>query len=405
MNNIFTDSYESTPTFNPEFIEASEAFGGALELRAPNSFGIKLEKELEAGLNHTRLYAIRPLNIINSVIHELNQLSPKLAEHNSTLQIGYITNKLPNAYCWKKDNLTFIGATSGLVFFIAGTISHLLSFPEFLTQNVFSEDEISGDFTKLREHVDLKKLFDRKKETGLLYGQYRTPVNDLRKVAALQITHMALVFTFLHEIGHYYYGHIDFILDKLKLKSLVEIFGDSTVDDESYNLFQRFELLADDFAIEFMANKVINGDFFANNLEQYFLWSISVDFLLWMFGQKSSLNIQASTHPHPYVRILSKFLKIAKLKILCSEVHKVNNANKKDLSVNDICHLATLDLMNSWKTMRLPGIECFFSKENIHPDADGILESVQRKDSTLWLAYENYVNISIIEQAKRVNLS
>lgn len=390
-------SWNQTPKVDKDFFRASERFGGTLDLREPNKdTGLKTQ-----GRRVTRALCIRPLNIFNDIVSQLNGRSSKLSQFNAQIKYGYIRNRIPNAFCWKQAQTTYLGVTSGLVQFIYGFTSHLLSFNEFLPQRLDgAADEEKGKIFLLKEGLDFDALLNWKEGAELIFANYRRPKSQDRQLFAVYITHLAILFVYLHELGHAYYSHNEF-LSKIAGSSIIkEMQNEKKSSSKLAYILNRFELLADGFAIDLSLNTRLGA--FSSGVEDesdYYSWSVGVDLLLWVFAQKLLLTMQQGSHPHPQIRVMNKMSQLHKTDY-GRPSKKITYGNQSDMSISNICNLASLDVYDFWRINNLPGWNnSFISEETVKAHVD-LIEKIQIQETELWLQYEEYVDKERLGEVK-----
>ncbi|MCU7873673.1 MAG: hypothetical protein KZQ91_13110 [Candidatus Thiodiazotropha sp. (ex Lucinoma borealis)] len=386
-------------------IEAFEPFGGVLDLRTPEEGGRNLDREMSDALKRTRLLFLKPIHIFSEAIASYNKHSKLLEQYNNTLEFGYIRNKTPNAFCWKTDKKTYIGVTSGLVHYLFGSFSHLLSFPAFLNNHIDASKETDGDYEQLRDALSTEILFNWPFLSDKVEALHRYPIGIERSAAALELTHMAILFCFFHELSHYYYGHLDFLDTKYNCRNINEVKNMNGDDIAKENLSKRFEIFADDLAMDQLVNNIINGDIYEQTLERYYLLSTSINFLLWLFGQHQLPKpTQKGTHPHPAIRILAMFIKQKNYNSFGMKNSDDNSQIPDDFSVGSTMSLATIDLSKAWHGLDLGGKDCFsfFVDSSSSTLSESHLNEVRVNDSALWNEYEMTAKLSLINTVKNL---
>lgn len=395
-----SDCWTRTPHVDSDFIEASERFGGTLDLRNVNPDDINtIPSYLSKGLEGTRALCLKPLNIFNEIVTQMSSESINVDRFNSNVKCGYIRNRTPNAYCWKEDQIIYLGVNSGLVQFFFGVISHFLSFQEFMTERLYgSTGEEKGQIDSIKDGIDFESILKWEVGSEYIYPQYRFPKSEDRQLLALNITHLTILYAFLHELGHAYYLHNDFIEKYFGNIVIQEMQSNKRNDRELSNLLNRFELLADIFAIEISLNSK-SGSFNSGmaDASDFYTWSIGVDLLLFIFSQRLILTTAPGSHPHPQLRILNKVFHLGK-KDYGNPPKKITYNDQANMPISKIAILASKDLYEFWKTNELPGWNnSFLSEDTIKFHFESI-ENLQRKDTEIWLKYEDFVDHDLIKE-------
>jgi hypothetical protein len=222
------------------------------------------------------------------------------------------------------------------------------------------------------------------------------PKGKDRQLLALNITHLSILYVFLHELGHAYYLHNDFIEKYYGKIVIQEMQSNKGNDRELSNLLNRFELLADGFAIDISLNTKL-GSFSSGmtDASDFYTWSIGVDLLLWIFSQRLILTTAPGNHPHPQLRIMNKVFHLDK-KDYGFPPKKITYNDQANMPISKISNVASMDLYTFWKANDLPGWNnSFLSQDTIKLHFESI-ENLQRKDSDIWLKYEVYANHDLI---------
>jgi len=385
-----------------EFQKASERFGGALDLRPADSDPrVATPQRLEARAN-TRLLFLRPLNIFRHILRKLAQRPALRGTIIGDIKFGYLLTTMPNALCWKDGGrYYYIGVTSGLGYLVHGWAASFLSMPDFMPDAIAgAEDEIPGDLRLLRQGFDLEKVIDWKREEGLIQGKYRMPKSPARRLVTYEIAHMALLHTFLHELGHCLLRHLDFAGDYLDVHMLKELRSGVDGRPEKEHLAHFFELTADNLAMEVFLAERGGQQYGGGPADGYACWSLAVDLVLWLFGYGTALTEASPTHPHPHVRIANKVHKLAEYekhnsgRIVCQLGPDVK------LPIDKFCNWVSRQLAESWIKTQLPGwTNSLWSGKEALGVSHKKWCDVWQTNSALRRAYEEHIDWKVVAGA------
>ena len=398
------DYSERPPNVDPDFARASERFGGPLDLHDRSSLveGMSSDDVLRSQ-KLSRIVFVRPLNIFSEMLSIFSGDSELFAGFNRQLRIGFIRRKNPNAYCWTDGGLTYLGVTSGLVRFIWGFNSHLLSFSEFLQDSLDgANDEQGGQIESLSNGIDIDSIFRWEEGGSLVVPNYRLPKGNTRTFFALNMTHLAVLYVFLHELGHACYRHNEFIQRSFGVNALEEMPGQESRDSELEYLRNRFELLADGFAVDCCLNLRLGA--LASRMDDgsdYFQWSIAVDLLMWIFSQRSRIVSHRGSHPHPQTRILNKMLHIEGSDYGLP-ARRVSYSEKANVPIREICMTASAVLYQFWESNRLPGWDNSFFFEEAQDAHAKYVSDLQRRNEGIWRRYEQFVDQRLLQELKSI---
>jgi hypothetical protein len=220
-----------------------------------------------------------------------------------------------------------------------------------------ADEEQDGELKALRDGFDLSKVIDYYREEGRIYTLHRWPQSPARLAISFEVAHMALLFVFLHELGHAVLGHVGFAEDHLGIPILRELGRDPNSPPDYLQLSHLFEFMADNFAIEFSLRQRV-ADFYGGTPPGgYVVWSLATDLLLWLFADRAPIGSPDGTHPHPQVRLFNKTNKLIEYEeknpgdIVCRPVPD------QPFSLDRFCTLVSVQLAKCWSKMQLPGWE------------------------------------------------
>jgi hypothetical protein len=392
------DFWEAEVPMDSDFQQAAELFGGALDLRAPEDDPrVRTQADADAR-DRTRHLFLRPLNIFHAILKKLAAQSPRCASMVSQVRAGYLYSTEPNAFCWQAADRGFVGVTSGFGHFIHGWAAHLLSMPEFLTTFVAgAEEESAGDIAELRDGFDFDKIMA--KRGPHLERLHRMPRSTPRILATFEIAHMAMLFAFLHEFGHFVLRHPQFARDNLDIHFLRELREDGCAAPEYGKLCHLFELMADNFAVELALGHEVGQRYGAGPTDGYAFWSIGVDLTLWLFGHGTALTSSSASHPHPQVRLMNKVFKLMDFEKAYPGRIVCRPGADAELSIDRFCMLASLELAQTWQRLALPGwtASCLL-EDDAQRSTHAFCMDVTNQASAIREKYEAYADWSLLSE-------
>jgi hypothetical protein len=392
------DFWEAEVPMDLDFQQAAEPFGGALDLRVPeNDPRVRTQHDADARARTRHLF-LRPLNIFHAILKSLGTRSSRCASMVSQVRVGYLYSREPNAFCWQDADLAFIGVTAGFGHFVHGWAAHLLSMPEFLATFVAgAEEETAGDLAELRNGFDFDKIMA--KRGSRVERLHRMPRSTPRILAGYEIAHMAILFAFLHELGHFVLRHPQFARDNFDIHFLRELREDGCAMPEHSRLCHLFELMSDNFAVELALGHEVGQRYGAGPTDGYAFLSIGVDLTLWLFGHGTALTCSSTSHPHPQVRLMNKVFKLMDFekaypgRIVCHPGAKV------ELSIDRFCMLASLELAKTWQCLALLGwtASCLL-EDDARRTTQAFCMDVMNQASAIRNKYEAYADWSLLSE-------
>lgn len=352
----FTDLLSDVPE-DSLFVDDAEEFGGALDLRRTGTTA-SLEAQAVDSRELTRVLFLPPLQMTRFCLAAMTTSKSSGASLLQQTHLGILLSETPNAYAWRVGDHYNIALTAGLGHLLFGWTAHLLSFRSFLPNLLEgAEEEADGNLEELRADFSLARVADFHSLQGKVIATHRLPRSQVRMDLTYAITHVALSFALLHELGHIAAGHVDFAVLRLAMPSIEELRTTKTALGADLQLAQTFELMADNFAIEASLLARLAERYGASATDGHAIWTIASDLLLWLFSYRSRRVQPSESHPHPQVRILNKLAKVAQFREL--NPHYVNCVLPSGTAVDiaTLSHRISAQVGDAWTTLGLPGHE------------------------------------------------
>jgi hypothetical protein len=274
--------------------------------------------------------------IFHAVHKEVQQIIAAFPEQEcqrffSSLLFDFIFNPRLDAICKRTDTGYIIGINSGFVDVIFRYFFTVLSHPHVMPQLEERGFENTADEELFGRGFDPFANLEQKTAGLMLFRPFRYPKGQIKQRLAYGMGILAVIFVFLHELGHIVNGHADGIREQFGFETFAESESERQLLPLPTAISHGAEFIADGFASVF---SVANGltsheviDAFLPATEdvtgvpyehtKFYFWSFAINSVLQLLSQQPvPLDAMDVTHPHPKVRLVANEFTVTLLDVI-----------------------------------------------------------------------------------------